>query len=930
MPLFASLKSLVRSLATRALFALLPLVSVTTAAIAETPAPGAASSTVTFSGDILRLPIKEIAPSIDPSREIQLDILDRDQRSYLATAGELYQIMTTTCHVGSISASQTIFQDCSTSPSPQVKAWRDFIAELKSAIAKKSPLANVASLTERWERNLAPFGSHIYLVTSGTSLTAVTVQQIVATSTIGAKLPAPERASFAPRCALSASTLGKRIDKTCVKSIPLPPINATIENGSLVLMRLSKDAGRVYIKICNSAAPSSKEPVQASLIDVTIAKVSILRPTPTHSPTPTITRTPTFTPTPTPTRTPTRTRTPTPTTTPTITVTATITPTPTHTPSRTPTATRTSTPTATWSATPTETPTATPSLDYTVISNLTNAGAELPTLDPVFGVGFADGTKSITEIVHATAALVEEAEGENAISRKRESPSIRLAEDGIVELAFSDFENGGFITPLLPNAVIRLSASILAKDERGTPFILTFTNDVPFRTSDVDHHTDGFATRHTLSVNGEVAPTPTPLPEECSNTIDDNGDGATDCEDTECGDHPSCEHTRCTGANYCNPRCAEYDRCACDPSALGCSDNCPCGATRDIDKNICVHHGERCDNGFDDDCNGRIDCYDDACAGAPGCVTNPCTGANVCTPSCPEYNLCACEPTHPSCNPVASPTPEVPEEPTDTPTPAPTETPEQDYDDTPSRCGNGEVDSDHGELCDVGAPSPNAPCVATMGDLASCVGCRCVVPPRPSPTPHPCVVLVVSGINADGSFYDAVGRALTRALPPQASGFENLTRINMGGTGNPFTMSDSIETVLAGLYSNNDRGEQILVASHSLGAVAAFNTRIIHGGSYPDTTFLFYDPPYDAKGTSWLPTWFPSIFLPKTADAIVKARAGGIATDPGTIAWTNGYSNPSDPAVQRDHSRFTFDPTALDRVTQWAKGSCELATARIP
>jgi hypothetical protein len=181
---------------------------------------------------------------------------------------------------------------------------------------------------------------------------------------------------------------------------------------------------------------------------------------------------------------------------------------------------------------------------------------------------------------------------------------------------------------------------------------------------------------------------------------------------------------------------------------------------------------------------------------------------------------------------------------------------------------------------------------------------------------------VVSGVNADGSFYTAVEKALNRALPPNASGFANLTKINMGGTGNPFAMSAAVEAQLARLYGNSEKGEQILVASHSLGAIAVFNMRKIYGGSYPDTQFLFYDPPYNAKGTSWLPPWFPSIFLPDTADAIVRARTAGIQNSPETVSWTNGYNNPDDPNVQTLHSKFNVDSTALNRVTEWARASC--------
>lgn len=125
-------------------------------------------------------------------------------------------------------------------------------------------------------------------------------------------------------------------------------------------------------------------------------------------------------------------------------------------------------------------------------------------------------------------------------------------------------------------------------------------------------------------------------------------------------------------------------------------------------------------------------------------------------------------------------------EPTEEPTPIPKlnqpHPPPPDDTDT-SLCGNGEIDAEGDDQCDVAAPSPHAPCVARKGDLASCAGCRCFIPSGPASTPNPCVVLVVSGVTSDGSFYSAVVQTLTRALPPQGDSFANLSRIDLGGTG---------------------------------------------------------------------------------------------------------------------------------------------------
>lgn len=913
------------------LFVLLILSSTNLQAL-PAPIPPPLSS-ITLSGDTLKRSLKEVAPLIDPAQEVELDILDEEQRSYADKAAEIYEVMTSMCHVGTISPTAAILQSCSTAPTTQTRAWNSFIAELKKAAVKKPRLSaeQEQTLVDGWTSTLEPFGTRMYLLSSGTYLTLVTIQDLVSMSLPATTLPAtpleaPLNGSFSPRCVLNATSLGKRIDKPCAKSIPLPPFSAHVENGALILVRLAKEKGRAFIKLWNEN-PEDQSVSNETTLTVDIGKVSIVRPTPTPTPTPTFTRTPTNTPSPTPTHTPTRTprptKTPTPTATPTATLTPTATPTYTRTPTWTPTPTKTATPTRTPTYTPTETPSPTPTLDYEVSKEILAPGDETTSLDPVFGIRFADDTKSITAILSVQARLTEQPAGEDSTSRMRNLTSSRLHDDGVLELYFSPRSGGRFATPLRANTTASLTVTALVKDESGAINLLTTIEEIPFRTTANDTPNNETVTRHVFALTGERAPTPTPIPEDCANEIDDDDDGDIDCKDTECENDPVCDNAKCTGASYCNPSCPEYSRCQCDPSAPGCSDNCPCGTTRDIETMSCVPHGEICDNGVDDDCNGRADCGDDACNGAPNCTVNLCNGANVCDPGCPEFNLCTCAPTHPDCAPGTPPIEESPE-PTTVPTTEPTPTDTPTIIETPSNCGNGQIDADEGEQCDDGAPSTEAPCA--YGEV--CSGCSCVVPRRPTPRPHPCVVLVVSGVNSDGSFYSAVGESLNIALPGQRSSFANLSRINLGGTTDPYQMSAQVESQLAGLYGNSERGERILVATHSLGAIATFNSRNIYGGSYPDTKFLFYDPPYNAKGTGWLPPWFP--FLPAAAKAIVQARDGGIANSNETIAWTNGYNDPGDPSIQRLHSKFTYDTTALSRVTDWASTNCSAETQPLP
>jgi hypothetical protein len=881
-------------------------------------------NSITLFGDTVKRSLKEVAPAIDTAQEVGLDILDAQKNSYADKAAEIYEVISSMCHVGTISPTVAILQSCASAPTTQARAWGSFITELKKAAIKKprpSP-EQAQALIEAARLSLEPFGTRMYLVSSSTDLTPVTIQELVSTTLSATPLGPPLTTSFSPRCTLNATSLGKRIDKPCAKSIPLPPFSAAIENGALTLVRLAKEQGQAFIKLWN-VSPEDESSLNETTLTVNIGKVSIVRPTPTPTPTPTVTRTSTNTPSPIPTHTPTRTPTPTKTPTPTVTPTATPTPTATatytRTPTWTPTPTKTPTPTRTPTHTPTETPSPTPTLDYGVTTELLAPGDETTTLDPVFGIRFADDSKFITAILSVQARLTEHAVGEDSTERTRNLTTSRLSEDGVLELYFSPRSDGRFTTPLLGNNTASLSVTALVKDETGGINILTTIEEISFRTTANEAPSGETVTRHVFALTGERAPTPTPLPEDCANEIDDDDDGDIDCKDTECESDPVCENAKCTGASYCNPNCPEYNRCQCDPSAPGCSDNCPCGTTRDMETMSCVPHGEICDNGIDDDCNGRADCSDDACNGAPNCTVNLCNGANVCDPACPEFNLCTCAPSHPDCAPGTPPVEESPE-PTTVPTIEPTPTDTPTINETPSNCGNGQIDAEEGEQCDDGAPSTEAPCA----DGEVCSGCACVLPRRPAPRAHPCVVLVISGINSDGTFYPAVEQALNQALPPHASRFANLNKTDLGGTEDPYVMGGQLEAQLAGRYRNTILNERILVAAHSLGAIATFNARNSYGGSYSDTTFLLYDPPYFAKGTTLIPSPLP--FLPPVPKAIVQARNHGIRTNPDTISWTDGYPDPTDPR----HSLYKSNPSALSAVTDWARANCPPETQPLP
>lgn len=82
----------------------------------------------------------------------------------------------------------------------------------------------------------------------------------------------------------------------------------------------------------------------------------------------------------------------------------------------------------------------------------------------------------------------------------------------------------------------------------------------------------------------------------CTNELDDDCDGDTDCADSECVNDPTCP--------TCGDRtCSDSERCSCVDD---------CGAHPPEETN--------CDDGVDDDCDGDVDCSDGECSVTPVCV----------------------------------------------------------------------------------------------------------------------------------------------------------------------------------------------------------------------------------------------------------------------------------------------------------------------
>jgi hypothetical protein len=153
--------------------------------------------------------------------------------------------------------------------------------------------------------------------------------------------------------------------------------------------------------------------------------------------------------------------------------------------------------------------------------------------------------------------------------------------------------------------------------------------------------------------------------EDCTNGVDDDGDGATDCEDADCHGHAYClayhEYTCANGADddgdglidCADPDCQQTQEC--DPSRewschdgvdndgdglpdcldpdcqQACTEVCDDGVDNDGDsltdcadpdcwaEDGCYAGDEICRNGVDDDGDGLIDCEDPDCADLPAC-----------------------------------------------------------------------------------------------------------------------------------------------------------------------------------------------------------------------------------------------------------------------------------------------------------------------
>ncbi len=94
--------------------------------------------------------------------------------------------------------------------------------------------------------------------------------------------------------------------------------------------------------------------------------------------------------------------------------------------------------------------------------------------------------------------------------------------------------------------------------------------------------------------------------EQCSNGVDDDGDGDIDCDDADCATASECILEQCSNG-VDDDGDGDID---CDDA--DCATSPPCVPP------------EECANGVDDDADGRVDCADVDCSGTASCVGSDC------------------------------------------------------------------------------------------------------------------------------------------------------------------------------------------------------------------------------------------------------------------------------------------------------------------
>jgi thrombospondin type 3 repeat protein len=173
--------------------------------------------------------------------------------------------------------------------------------------------------------------------------------------------------------------------------------------------------------------------------------------------------------------------------------------------------------------------------------------------------------------------------------------------------------------------------NVTIEQEGGNPPETNCTDGID---NDGDGHTDcqdsDCASNHTACPTTET---------NCTDGVDNDHDGQIDCADTDCATNPACVPTTETscidgidndGDGHID--CADTD-CATDPACPTTETSCTDGIDNDHDGHIdcadtdcaadpaCPTTETSCTDGIDNDHDGHIDCADTDCAANPACIT---------------------------------------------------------------------------------------------------------------------------------------------------------------------------------------------------------------------------------------------------------------------------------------------------------------------
>ena len=140
---------------------------------------------------------------------------------------------------------------------------------------------------------------------------------------------------------------------------------------------------------------------------------------------------------------------------------------------------------------------------------------------------------------------------------------------------------------------------------------------------------------------GVICNTTVGAPEDCTNGVDDDGDGDIDCADFDCAAAPGCTGEHCSDGidndGDAAIDCADTD-CAADSACI--AENCADGIDNDFDTLIDCDDpecailpscgSENCWDNVDNDGDGDVDCDDADCLGDPLCNPLPPGGEVLC------------------------------------------------------------------------------------------------------------------------------------------------------------------------------------------------------------------------------------------------------------------------------------------------------------